>query len=101
MATVQQQAEKLLRMQEDVKKLTAQMNVLKAQIRPYVQQGPIQTPSGTVSLVNGSVSEFVKKDKLKKVLMDTFKLSEDAANKIISMGAAKKIINSYVKATNV
>lgn len=97
--TVADLAGTLINLQEKIKELQARMKYLKMKIKPYVRINPIETEDGSVRFVGGSASDYIVKDKLKQTLIQQLHLSEATAEKVMQMGSAKKIINSYVKVT--
>ena len=97
--TVQDLADRLIKLKLDVDEKMAEITMIKTRIKPFVKMTPVKTSDGTVRYVDGNTSVYLNKEKLRDVLMSTFKLSEQAANRIIAMGGAKKIVDSYVKVT--
>jgi len=92
-------ASELIRLKKTTSDQLERMRILKERIKPYVKANPLKLSTGTLFYVDSSSSTYVKKDKLQRVLMETFKLSPETATRIIELGAAKKIINAYVKIT--
>jgi len=95
--TVIQEANKLVAMRKKVMALLDEITALKLKLKPYVTVSPLQAAGGTVSLVKGSSSFYLSKDKMRAVLTNTLKLSPVMVDKIMLLGAEKKIIGDYVK----
>ena len=90
-------AAKLIHLKKASSAMLEEMKILKEKVKPYVKGNPMKLPQGTLFYVDQSSSTYLKKDRMRKVLIETFKLSPQTADRIVEMGAATKLINSYVK----
>ena len=95
--TVIQEANKLIAMRKKVTALLEEIAAMKAKLKPYLAVSPLQAAGGTVSLVKGSTSFYLTKEKMREVLTNVLKLSPVTVDKIMLLGAEKKIIGDYVK----
>lgn len=95
--TVLQEANKLIAMRRKIAALLDEIATIKAKLRPYLVVSPLQAAGGTVSLVKGSTSFYLSKQKMREVLTNVLKLSPVTVDKIMLLGAEKKIIGDYVK----
>ena len=95
--TVLQEASKLVALKKKMDAIKDEIALLKEKLRPYVALSPVQARGGTVSLVKGSSSLYLSKEKMRNVLTQSLKLSPVMVDKIMLLGAEKKIINDYVK----
>ena len=97
--TVIQEAAKLVAMKRKVDLLLDEIAMIKQKLVPYVATSPLQAAGGTVSMVKGSQSLYLSKKKMRDVLQNVLKLSAVMVDKIMLLGAERKIINDYVKVT--
>lgn len=97
--TVIQEAAKLVALKRKVDALLDEIVAMKIKLKPYVMMSALKANSGMVSLVKGSTSLYLSKNRMRQALEQTLKLSPAVVDKILLLGAEKKIVNDYVKVT--
>jgi hypothetical protein len=77
-----------------------EINDLKRRISPEMQRiGVVSTPQGTIAYVNGSITKYVDRARLKSLLMSSLRLSDQMAEQLLNSGSAEKVVAAYVKVT--
>ena len=90
-------AEELIKINTQKHDLEIQADQLKNSLMPYVKINPIKTPQGQIFYVVGSTSKYLSKDKLKQMMIEQLRISEQLADQILSMGSLDKVLNPYIK----
>lgn len=94
-----QTVQKLGQIKRQIDALKEKMDLLKAKIKPYLALGPVSAGGANANYVKGYETLDLKKDKLRYVLQTVLKLSPVMVDKIMQMGAEKRIVRDYVKVT--
>jgi hypothetical protein len=94
-----QAVSKLGRLKKQLAALEEQMALIKEKIKPYLVPGPVTAGGARANYVKGYESFDLKKEKMRYVLQAVLKLSPVMVDKIMLMGADKRIVNDYVKVT--
>ena len=95
--TVIQEAAKLVSIKKKINDLLLQVDEMKQKLLPYVRLAPMKVSGGSVTYVQGSESFYLNRAKMLDVLTKVLKLSPQMAEKMIQLGAAKRIVKDYVK----
>ncbi len=92
-------ANRLIALKKKTDEQLLEMRQLKEEMKPMVVSEPTKTRLGTVSFVQGGISKFLNKDKMRLILMEKLHISSDKADAIIDAGSTEKVVASYVKVT--
>jgi hypothetical protein len=87
----------LLNMMQNIANMQTSLAKQKADIAPYIVKDPLMLPEGTVVYVEGSESQSLNRNNLKKILMERLRVSEAVAETILNSGSTKKFIQGYIK----
>ena len=98
-STVIQEAAKLVAMKKRIDILMDEVAAIKLKLLPYVRLAPMQVAGGKVVYVKGSESHYLNKNKMRQVLEEILKLSPQMVDRVMAMGAQKRIVSDYVKVT--
>ena len=83
----------------EVDALLEKMAALKDKIKPYLAAGPVEAAGAKALYVKGYETHDLKKDKMRHVLQTVLKLSPVMVDRIMLLGADKRIVGDYVKIT--
>lgn len=90
---------RLGQMKKQADALKDRMEEIKVRIKPYLVAGPVVAGGAKALFVKGYESFDMKKEKMRYVLQNVLKLSPAMVDKIMLLGADKRIVSDYVKVT--
>jgi hypothetical protein len=94
---VMSKAEELIKIKLQSDETDVKIDMLKNELAPYVKLNPIKTANGQIFYVVGSTSKFINRDRLKQVMIEQLRISEQVAEQILTAGSLDKVIQPYVK----